>query len=47
MSCVEEIALRMGFIGAAACHELGAAMANSGYGQYVMETAKALAGGRP
>jgi glucose-1-phosphate thymidylyltransferase len=39
IACVEEIALRMGFIDAAACHALGAAQASSGYGRYVMDVA--------
>ncbi len=43
IACLEEIALRQGFISSDACHALGAAMPNSGYGQYVMELAKALA----
>ncbi|MGH3930515.1 MAG: glucose-1-phosphate thymidylyltransferase RfbA, partial [Pseudonocardiaceae bacterium] len=40
IACLEEIALRMGFIDAAACHALGESMASSGYGQYVMEVAR-------
>jgi glucose-1-phosphate thymidylyltransferase len=40
IACLEEIALRMGFIGADACYALGLAMASSGYGQYVMDIAK-------
>jgi glucose-1-phosphate thymidylyltransferase len=39
IACLEEIALRMGYIDAAACHALGAALAKSGYGQYVMSVA--------
>jgi glucose-1-phosphate thymidylyltransferase len=39
IACLEEIALRMGFIGADACYALGLAMASSGYGQYVMDIA--------
>jgi glucose-1-phosphate thymidylyltransferase len=39
IACLEEIALRMGFIDAAACYELGKRLAKSGYGQYVMEVA--------
>ncbi|HEU0088494.1 MAG TPA: glucose-1-phosphate thymidylyltransferase RfbA [Pseudonocardiaceae bacterium] len=39
IACLEEIALRMGFIDSAACYALGAAMAKSGYGQYVMDVA--------
>ncbi|WP_243788658.1 glucose-1-phosphate thymidylyltransferase RfbA [Saccharopolyspora gloriosae] len=41
IACLEEIALRMGFIDRDACHRLGERMANSGYGQYVMEIAAA------
>ncbi|MGH3901869.1 MAG: glucose-1-phosphate thymidylyltransferase RfbA [Pseudonocardiaceae bacterium] len=40
IACLEEIALRMGFIDADACHALGEALAKSGYGQYVMEVAR-------
>lgn len=40
IACLEEIALRMGFIDAEACHALGKALAKSGYGQYVMEIAR-------
>ncbi|MGQ0778617.1 MAG: glucose-1-phosphate thymidylyltransferase RfbA [Pseudonocardiales bacterium] len=43
IACLEEIALRMGFIDAATCQALGESMANSGYGQYVMEVARDLA----
>lgn len=42
IACVEEVALRMGFIDAEACHRLGAALANSGYGRYVMAIAEEL-----
>ena len=40
IACVEEVALRMGFIDAEQAHRLGAAQAGSGYGQYVMEIAR-------
>ncbi len=40
IACLEEIALRMGFIDADACHALGESLAKSGYGQYVMEVAR-------
>ncbi|MGH3915821.1 MAG: glucose-1-phosphate thymidylyltransferase RfbA [Pseudonocardiaceae bacterium] len=40
IACLEEIALRMGFIDADACHALGAALATSGYGQYIMHVAR-------
>lgn len=39
VACVEEIALRMGFIDAETCHRLGAGLASSRYGQYVMTVA--------
>ena len=42
IACLEEIALRMGFIGADACYALGLAMASSGYGQYVMDIARSI-----
>ena len=41
IACVEEVALRMGFIDAAACHRLGSAV-NSEYGRYVMEVARSF-----
>jgi glucose-1-phosphate thymidylyltransferase len=40
IACLEEIALRMGFIDADACYALGHSMGKSGYGQYVMEIAR-------
>ncbi len=39
IACLEEIALRMGFIDAAQAHRLGEALGKSGYGRYVMEVA--------
>ncbi len=39
IACVEEIALRMGFIDADDCHRLGAELGKSVYGRYVMEVA--------
>jgi glucose-1-phosphate thymidylyltransferase len=42
IACLEEIALRMGFIDAAQAHKLGEALGKSGYGQYVMEVARAF-----
>ncbi|GAA3433393.1 glucose-1-phosphate thymidylyltransferase RfbA [Kutzneria kofuensis] len=39
IACLEEIALRMGYIDADACYALGQKLAKSGYGQYVMEVA--------
>ncbi|MGH3674019.1 MAG: glucose-1-phosphate thymidylyltransferase RfbA [Pseudonocardiaceae bacterium] len=41
IACLEEIALRMGFIDADACYALGRSQARSRYGQYVMEIAHA------
>jgi glucose-1-phosphate thymidylyltransferase len=43
IACVEEIALRQGFIDADQAHKLGAALAKSGYGQYVMDVARGFA----
>jgi glucose-1-phosphate thymidylyltransferase len=40
IACLEEIALRMGYISAQCCYQRGAALAKSGYGQYVMEVAR-------
>jgi glucose-1-phosphate thymidylyltransferase len=40
IACLEEIALRMGFIDADACYALGRALAASGYGEYVMDIAR-------
>ncbi|GAB2995361.1 glucose-1-phosphate thymidylyltransferase RfbA [Saccharothrix stipae] len=39
IACLEEIALRMGFIDAEQCYALGERLAKSGYGQYVMNVA--------
>jgi len=40
IACLEEIALRMGFIDADACYALGQALAKSSYGQYIMDIAR-------
>jgi glucose-1-phosphate thymidylyltransferase len=40
IACLEEIALRRGFIDADQAYKLGEAQAKSGYGQYVMEVAR-------
>jgi glucose-1-phosphate thymidylyltransferase len=40
IACVEEVALRMGFIDKDACRRLGERMKQSAYGRYVMEIAK-------
>jgi glucose-1-phosphate thymidylyltransferase len=42
IACLEEIALRMGFIDARHAYRLGEALGKSGYGQYVMEVARAI-----
>ncbi|WP_030808103.1 glucose-1-phosphate thymidylyltransferase RfbA [Streptomyces sp. NRRL S-337] len=39
IACVEEVALRRGFIGPDECHRLGARLGNSDYGRYVMAIA--------
>jgi glucose-1-phosphate thymidylyltransferase len=41
VACLEEVALRMGFIDAEACHRLGATMPKSPYGRYLTELAHA------
>ena len=41
IACLEEIALRMGFITPEACYALGAKLAKSGYGDYVKAVAVA------
>jgi glucose-1-phosphate thymidylyltransferase len=41
VACLEEIALDRGFIDAQSCLELGRALAKSGYGEYVMNVARA------
>ena len=40
VACLEEIAYRMGFIGADECYALGQRLGKSGYGEYVMEVAR-------
>jgi glucose-1-phosphate thymidylyltransferase len=45
IACLEEIALRMGYIDADAAYKLGEALGKSGYGQYVMELAAAARDG--
>jgi glucose-1-phosphate thymidylyltransferase len=45
IACVEEIALRMGYIDAAQAYQLGEALEKSGYGQYVMDVARSLQAG--
>ncbi|MFD8177054.1 glucose-1-phosphate thymidylyltransferase RfbA [Streptomyces sp. NPDC059709] len=43
IACLEEIALRMGFITADACYRLGSRIAHSAYGRYVMTIAEEIA----
>ncbi|MEV0387456.1 glucose-1-phosphate thymidylyltransferase RfbA [Nonomuraea sp. NPDC050643] len=43
IACLEEIALRMGFIDSDSCYDLGRGMIDSSYGRYVMEVASMLA----
>ncbi|MDG4827794.1 glucose-1-phosphate thymidylyltransferase RfbA [Solwaraspora sp. WMMD1047] len=43
VACLEEIALRMGFIDADQCYDRGIQMRHSPYGRYVMEVARAMA----
>jgi len=45
IACIEEIAMRMGYIDPAACYALGEGQAKSGYGEYVMDVAKSFAEG--
>ena len=47
IACLEEIALRMHFIDGDQAYKLGEALGKSGYGQYVMEVARAVQEGRP
>lgn len=42
IACVEEVALRMGFIDADRCLALGRAQAGSGYGEYVVDVARSF-----
>ncbi|MCK9868095.1 glucose-1-phosphate thymidylyltransferase RfbA [Nocardiopsis dassonvillei] len=42
IACLEELALRMGFITAEECRRLGARMNNSDYGRYVIDIADSL-----
>jgi glucose-1-phosphate thymidylyltransferase len=45
IACLEEIALRMGYIDADQAYKLGEALGKSGYGQYVMEFARSVRDG--
>ncbi|MDX3195194.1 glucose-1-phosphate thymidylyltransferase RfbA [Streptomyces sp. MN03-5084-2B] len=42
VACLEEIALRMGYIDAETCHRLGVELKSSEYGQYLMQVAETL-----
>jgi glucose-1-phosphate thymidylyltransferase len=42
IACLEEIALRQGFIDAAQAYRLGEALSKSGYGEYVMDVARSF-----
>ncbi|MFG1706571.1 glucose-1-phosphate thymidylyltransferase RfbA [Nonomuraea sp. M3C6] len=44
IACIEEVALRMGFIRADECHRLGELLAPSDYGRYVCAVAEEFAG---
>jgi glucose-1-phosphate thymidylyltransferase len=46
IACLEEVALRMGFIDADACHALGGALAKTAYGQYLIAVAAEHAAGQ-
>jgi glucose-1-phosphate thymidylyltransferase len=43
IACIEEIALRMGYIDAQHCHALGEKLSKSSYGQYLMSVAESMA----
>ncbi|MBB3725269.1 glucose-1-phosphate thymidylyltransferase RfbA [Nonomuraea dietziae] len=43
IACLEEIALRMGYIDAETCHRLGVELGTSAYGQYVISVAERFA----
>ncbi|QBI54886.1 glucose-1-phosphate thymidylyltransferase RfbA [Streptomonospora litoralis] len=45
IACLEEVALRMGFIDADSCYRLGAALSSTDYGRYVMDIAQEFAPG--
>ncbi|RZT87864.1 glucose-1-phosphate thymidylyltransferase [Pseudonocardia sediminis] len=42
IACIEEVALRMGFIDAQHCLDLGQAQSGSGYGEYIVEVARSF-----
>ncbi|MET9712765.1 glucose-1-phosphate thymidylyltransferase RfbA [Nocardiopsis alba] len=43
IACLEEVALRMGFIGVDDCHRLGSALSGTDYGRYIMKFAEEFA----
>ncbi|MDA0567768.1 glucose-1-phosphate thymidylyltransferase RfbA [Streptomonospora sp. S1-112] len=43
IACIEEVALRMGFIDAEECRRLGERQADSPYGRYILDVARAAA----
>ncbi len=45
IGCLEEVALRMGFIDPDSCYALGARQEKSGYGRYVMDIARQFTAG--
>ena len=45
IACLEEIALRRGFIDAEQAYKLGRAQAKSGYGEYIMDVARSFGAG--
>ncbi|GGQ46606.1 glucose-1-phosphate thymidylyltransferase RfbA [Streptomyces mutabilis] len=47
IACVEEVALRKGFISPQECYRLGERLGHSGYGRYVMDVAESLRGAGP
>ena len=46
IACLEEVALRMGYIDAESCYRLGAALGGNDYGNYVMRIAEEKAMGK-
>ena len=42
VSCIEEIAFRMGYINKGQLERLGSQMANNEYGQYLLKIAKSV-----
>lgn len=42
IACIEEVAMRMGFIDPVGCYALGERQASSGYGEYIMYVARSF-----